>query len=129
MTLDIGLAEKKAGQDAARKLREEVKRRMYEMVSMGQSKNDKEDSLASTTVKALLEKDGTGLDALKINIPRHGLILSSGWDAKGTGRRYQYPFLEKALYDSPVIETLASELAGIRGDYVVETLVRGFKRK
>lgn len=133
MELGINIAqeEKKAGQKARRKLRKEIHRRMYDMVSVGKTKwkSDKEDSLTTTTVRLVMERDGSGMDALMISIPRHGLIHARGWTPENGTREYQYPYLLEALYDSKIIEALADDLAQIRGDNVTDMMLKGFPIK
>ncbi len=129
--INIAAEEKKAGQKARRKLRKEIHRRMYDMVSVGRTKgkSSNEQSLDSTTVKLLMEPGGTGIDALRIGIPRHGLIHSKGWTPKNGGSEYKYPYLLDALYESKIIEELADDLAKLRGDHVSDMLIKGFPIK
>lgn len=129
--IDIVAAEKKAGQKARRKLRRQIRKNMFNMVSVGQTKGaPKEESLSSTTVKLMMETGG--MDALVIDIPRHGLILQHAVAKEDrAGRmmnRKAYPFVLDALYETKIIEDLGDDIAGLRGDYVSQ-LVRGLPNK
>lgn len=127
--INIAAEEKKAGQKARRKLRREIHRRMYDMVSIGKNNGSNEKTLDTTTVKLLMEPGGLGIDALRIDIPRHGLIHSSGWTPKNGTREYRYPYLLDALYESKIVEELADDLAGLRGEHVADMMIKGFPIK
>lgn len=129
MELGINIAqeEKKAGQKARRKLRREIHKRMYDMVSVGKGSSEK--GLDTTTVKVLMEPGQLGLDALRIDIPRHGLIHAHGWRPKNGGPEYRYPYLLDAMYETDIIKDLADDLAQIRGEHISDMMVKGFPRK
>lgn len=129
--VNIPLEEKKAGQSARRKLRRDIHRAMYDMVSVGRTKGKAggEKSLDTTTISVVMERDGSGLDALRISIPRHGLIHQQGWTPKGGSKEYKFPYLIQALYETDTIKLLASELAEIRGNAIVDAMVRGFPKQ
>tara|TARA_R110001592_G_scaffold268269_3_gene534511 strand:- start:28605 stop:29015 length:411 start_codon:yes stop_codon:yes gene_type:complete len=129
---EIIAKEKAAGQKARRKLRETNKRLMYQMVAIGETKNKRpgEKSLSETTVKVLM--DVSGLDALRIDIPRHGLIHQHGVRFKkygGAMTKRTFPYLMQTLYDNRIVEELADNLADIRGGAITDLMVKGFPNK
>lgn len=128
LDFNIVAAEKKAGQKARRKLRREIRRRMYQMVAVGKgARNEKPNykGLSSTTVKVKMDK--AGLDALVVNIPKHGLIHQHGVKSKQGDKTF--PYLIEAINQTRIIADLASDLADIQGTEVSKMMVRGFPER
>lgn len=116
--------EKQAGRNAAVILQESIRQGAFSHYRVGQTptRRTKEDSIGRIRVQPVMENQE--LNALRLVVPPHAMILNYGWERQYTNgammRMAGSAFVVDPLYESGALENLASEIARLRADAVVD---------
>lgn len=132
MSRDYLAQEMKLGREAARRLRQEIIRGAFQNYNVGQTRYNTKDgrrikglpkelSMGKTKVNAV--KENNELNALRITISRHAMILNFGYErtySNGTRMRMEgSEFVTEAVYGR-AISDLANRIAELRADMMAE---------